>query len=124
MDTQRVIARTIEILGGRENAKQVTDAEFAGIQERWSQDVAVMGRILRAHLFVEHYLNEHLAKANPRLGSVEQAHLTFAQKVTLLNASDAHIRSVLPGIKHLNAIRTDWPIGLVPQLTLQTQRYS
>jgi len=55
-DTDRVIARTIELLGGPERARQVTDAEFGEMVTRWNQDTDVIGRILRSHLYVEHYL--------------------------------------------------------------------
>ena len=97
--------RTIEHLGGREKAWEIINAEFAEVGRRWNQDVVVVGRILRSHLFVEHYLYEHLTKANPRLGSVEKARLSFSQKVALLDAGDPRLREILPGIKHLNTIR-------------------
>lgn len=105
MDTHKVTERTIELLGGRDKAWEIIDAEFAEVGRRWNQDVVAIGRILRSHLFVEHYLNEHLTKANPRLGSVEKARLTFAQKVSLIDADDARLREILPGVKHLNSIR-------------------
>ena len=105
MDTQKIIAHTIELMGGREKAKEITDAEFGEVQRRWNQDITTIGRILRAHLFVEHYLNEHLMRVNPKLGSVEKARLSFAQKTALLNSSDRRLSEVLPGIRHLNAIR-------------------
>jgi hypothetical protein len=105
METQKVTARTIEILGGHEKAWQIMDAEFAEVGRRWNQDLTAIGRILRSHLFVEHYLNEHLTKANPRLGSVQKARLTFAQKLALLDSGDRRLQEILPGVRHLNAIR-------------------
>ncbi|AMO24688.1 hypothetical protein GCM10027034_09770 [Ramlibacter solisilvae] len=105
MDTAKVTARTLEILGGHEKAWEIIDAEFAEVGRRWNQDITVIGRILRSHLFIEHYLNEHITKANPRLGSVEKARLTFAQKIALLDSTDRRLREILPGVKLLNTIR-------------------
>lgn len=57
--------------------------------KRWDQGLDVIGRILRAHLYVEYYLTESLVKANRRLGSVDQARLSFWQKLELLD-QNAH----------------------------------
>ncbi len=104
-DPTRVAERTVELLGGPEKAREITDAEFGEMQRRWDQDVAAIGRILRSHLYVEHYLSEYLERANPRLGSVTKARLTFAQKLELLDTRDPRLAEVLPGIKHLSTIR-------------------
>lgn len=104
-DPKRVIDLTIEILGGIDKAREVTDAEFGEKQRRWNQDVAAIGRILRSHLYVEHYLTEYLEKANPRLGLVSKARLTFAQKLELIDPTDQRLIELLPGIKRLNTIR-------------------
>lgn len=103
-DAEAVAEKTIELLGGRDTAFAVIDAEFGEMRARWNQDVVAIGRILRSHLYVEHYLTEFLEKANPRLGSLADARLTFAQKVHLLNP-DQRLERVVPGIKRLNAIR-------------------
>ena len=104
-DPAEVAKRTVELLGGPGKAREITDAEFGEMRSRWNQDVEAIGRILRSHLYVEHYLTEYLANANPRLGSLAQARLTFAQKVDLLDSHDSRLADVLPGIKHLNTIR-------------------
>lgn len=104
-DTSRVIARTIELLGGPERAREVTDTEFGEMVTRWKQDTDIIGRILRAHLYVEHYLTEFIRHANPRLGSVPEARLTFNQKLTLLDAGSPAIAELKPGIAQLNKIR-------------------
>jgi hypothetical protein len=104
-DSQKVAQRTIELLGGSDNFRDVIDAEFGEMQQRWNQDIVAIGRILRSHLYVEHYLGEYLTKANLRLGPVAQGRLTFAQKLALLDPKDTRLSDVLPGIKHLNKIR-------------------
>lgn len=103
-DAEAVAEKTIDLLGGRDKAFALIQAEFEEMRTRWNQDVIAIGRILRSHLYVEHYLTEFLEKTNPRLGSLADARLTFAQKVNLLNL-DRRLAQVLPGIKRLNTIR-------------------
>lgn len=104
-DTEKVIARTIELLGGPERAREVTDNEFGEMVTRWNQDTEVIGRILRAHLYVEHYLTEFIRHANPRLGSIADARLSFNQKLALLDTRSPAIAELKPGIAQLNKIR-------------------
>lgn len=103
-DAEAVAKKTIDLLGGRDKAFELIHADFEEMRTRWNQDVVAIGRILRSHLYVEHYLTEFLEKANPHLGSIADARLTFAQKVNLLNP-DRRLAQVLPGIKRLNLIR-------------------
>lgn len=103
-DAASVANMTLEVLGGSDKAFALIDKEFGEMNARWNQDVVAIGRILRAHLYVEHYLTEFLEKTNPRLGSLVDARLSFAQKVNLLEPH-ARFRLVVPGIKRLNVIR-------------------
>lgn len=104
-DSKLVAERTVELLGGPEKARELVDAEFGEMRQRWNQDIEAIGRILRSHLYVEHYLTEYIEKTNPRLGSVKNARLTFAQKLDLVDSKDFRLAEVLPGIKRLNSIR-------------------
>lgn len=52
--------RALELMGGRENALASMEAEFDEMKERWNQDTDTIGRILRSHLYLEHYLTEYL----------------------------------------------------------------
>jgi hypothetical protein len=103
-DAAGLAQKTIEVLGGREKAFALIEQEFGEINARWNQDVIAIGRILRAHLYVEHYMTEFLDKANPRLGPVDDARLSFAQKLNLLEPAP-RIQLVVPGIRRLNAVR-------------------
>jgi hypothetical protein len=94
-DSKRVAERTIEILGGPDKFREITNTEFGEMQRRWNQDIDAIGRILRSHLYVEHYLSEYLEKANPRLGSVVKARLSFAQKLKLLDPKDGQVHFLL-----------------------------
>ena len=116
-DHDAIARRAIELLGGKQKFFAEADRELADVNGRWMQNVEVIGRILRAHLFVEHYLGEYLAKANPLLGALGQARVTFAQKVALLDASNHDIALILPGIKRLNQIRNRLAHNLDAQVT-------
>ncbi|WP_188035904.1 hypothetical protein [Pseudomonas sp. EZ-C24] len=104
-DMQRVVERTIYHLGGSERFQQVIDSEFMDMKRRWDLDVTNIGRILRSHLYVEYYLTEHIGKANPRLGDLSAARLTFAQKLSMLDTGDFQLKSLAPGLRQINAVR-------------------
>ena len=69
MDDQRVVSHVINLLGGHDAAFTHFDADLRLLKERWDQDTGTVGRILRAHLFVEHFLTEYLVARNLELGS-------------------------------------------------------
>lgn len=100
-----VFRRSVELMGGREKYIASIEADYHAMKERWNKDVTTFGRILRAHLHVEHYLTEYLQHVNPQLGDLDEARVTFNQKVSLLPAQDSRIDFLQPGIKHLNKIR-------------------
>lgn len=117
LDHGEVVRRAVDLMGGRAAFIKATDDERAEINDRWNQNVTVIGRILRAHLFVEHYLTQYLAKANPRLGSLSEGRITFSQKVALLDRDNPDIQSMLPGIRRLNATRNRLAHSLGTQVT-------
>lgn len=104
-EAQKFAEKVFDAFGGKKEFFEAADAELAEINTRWKQNIEAIGRILRAHLFAEHYLSVYLAHANPRLGSIDEARLTFAQKIRLLDSQNAEVAAVLPGIQRLNAIR-------------------
>jgi hypothetical protein len=104
-DTLKVARRTIELLGGQEKAAEIMMRDFEAMKRRWNQNTDTIGRILRAHLYVEHYLTEYLQNSNPNLGSTEKARLSYSQKVSLLSPNDPQLTDIIEGIKHLNSIR-------------------
>jgi hypothetical protein len=118
----RIVRRAMEIMGGHDAFFKASDEELASINSRWNQNVAEIGRILRAHLFVEHYLTQYVAQANPRLGSLKEARATFAQKVALLDADNPDIAAILPGIKRLNTIRNRLAHNLGDQVSQDDAR--
>ncbi len=102
---ERLIERVIELSGGKDALNEETGKKLAYINEKWSQDVVGIGRILRAHLFVEYFITDYLRAANPNLGKLDDAKLSFSQKVHLIGSSAPDITRLIPGIKRLNAVR-------------------
>jgi hypothetical protein len=69
-----------------------------------SQDHDFLGRVLKCHRVVEHYLNRFLTE-HYRLGAIDEVRLTFNQKAKLLPNSESSATFVKPGIVELNVIR-------------------
>lgn len=123
LDHQKITARAIELMGGQEAFFQAADQELENIHKKWNQNIELIGRILRAHLFVEHYMTEYLAKTNPRLGDLSQARLSFSQKTELLEPSNLDLADIVPGVKRLNSIRNRLAHNLDVQVTQQDAAY-
>lgn len=104
-DPDSVIRHLIDLLGGPDAAFERLDDEFNRTKAVWDQNSQFIGRILRAHLFVEHFLTEYLRTKSPQLGSLDKARLTFAQKISLLDSGEPNINDLLPGIRRLNQVR-------------------
>ncbi len=102
---QQILNRAAELLGGQAEYERLAAEEVNEVQRRWNQDTDAIGRILRAHLFVERFMTENLQRANPALGPVEKARLTFAQKIELLNPSDPDVAAAVSGLRAMNRIR-------------------
>jgi hypothetical protein len=61
-----------------------------------------LGRVLKCHLVVEHYIERFLSAQIPHVG---EARLSFAQKAKLLPKARTAAAFVRPGIIQLNTIR-------------------
>jgi hypothetical protein len=104
-DPRTYAAHLIEALGGHEAARKKLDVQFEYIASRWNQDANLIGRLLRSHLFVEHFLTQYLSARNPNLGDVELARLSFAQKIALADRPNTTEAYLFTGIRHLNRVR-------------------
>lgn len=78
-------------------------------------DLDVVGRILRAHLVVEHFITEEIVRRNPNLGSLREARVTFQQKLFLAGA--AIPQAVRGCVQHVNSLRNKFAHQLDYQLT-------
>ena len=104
-DPAKLAKRVIELHGGHERFFALMAQRFNEFNAVWDQDAGRIGRVLRVHLAVEHFLTEYLAFTNPKLGSLENSQLSFRQKLELLRDDDELIRFLKPGLRRLNAIR-------------------
>jgi len=103
-DPKVVIAKVIELMGGHDAAFEKFDRDYAEVVRVWDQDTDKVGRILRAHLFVEHFLTEYLEARAPEL-EIKNAALTFSKKLALVGIGDPGVAYLLPGIRLVNTIR-------------------
>lgn len=102
----RTVTEMMEKFGGREAFFGRLDKRYAEFTRVWKQDAERMGRILRAHLAVEHFVGMYLCAMNRNLGDVAGARLSYAQKVDLLKAEEnSMVAMILPGLRRLGAIR-------------------
>jgi hypothetical protein len=74
-----------------------------------------LGRVLKCHLIVEHYLNRFLV-AHFGIDNFDDVRLTFAQKAKLLS-DRAAAAFVKPGIVQLNRIRNRFGHSLGAELS-------
>jgi hypothetical protein len=101
----QAVAKLIELHGGHDAFFRALDESHRQFEEAWNQDALAIGRILRAHLVIEHFLTKFIESKNPALGPVADARLTFAQKVELLSAKDPLTVELKGGLKRVNKIR-------------------
>jgi hypothetical protein len=95
------------------------DFEVEDIGRIWQgMDLDTMGRVLRAHLVVEHFMNELLAVEGINLGALKEANLrpTFQQKLDLLYPAKGPLYA---GMYQLNRIRNNFAHRPDHRLTLQ-----
>ncbi|WP_284893594.1 hypothetical protein U0O11_16640 [Cobetia sp. D5] len=119
IDHTEIAKRVIELSGGTQKLNDEMDQKLARINDKWNQDVGAIGRILRAHLFVEHFVTECLVTFNPALGNLEKARLTFAQKLALIENYSPEIEELVVGIRRLNKIRNQLAHNLEAKVTDQ-----
>jgi hypothetical protein len=89
----------------REARRAERRREGEKFQTLWTQDYARAARVLRAHLIVEHFLDEYLSAINPHLGPLGDARLGFAQKLVLLGDHNPMLAMMRPGLQKLNQVR-------------------
>lgn len=104
-DPTIVASKAIEYLGGAKKAFTIIEEEHKHTNSIWNRDTTLIGRILRAHLFVEYFMNRYISKRYRGLGSIDDSRFTFAQKTVLLDRRDRGIAYLIPGIELLNRIR-------------------
>jgi len=112
-----IIEAVFDEYGGRDAFFREAEENIARFNELWEQNLDLIGRVLRAHLVVEHFLTEFIHARNPDLPSLHAAGLTFNQKLKLLPDDAINIKMLKPGIRKLNRIRNRIAHNLALELT-------
>ena len=99
------VDRVIAAHGGAETFFLLIDERIRAFNAVWAQDSEQIGRVLRAHLAVEHFMTDYIRAKNPGLGPLDDVRLTFSQKVSMLPSDDAVVSPLKTGLKRLNRIR-------------------
>ncbi|MDO9319551.1 MAG: hypothetical protein Q7V56_15320 [Gammaproteobacteria bacterium] len=92
--------------------------ENAQLIELLRHDHDSLGRVLKCHLIVEHYLDRFLAEFL-NLQDIVDAKLSFFQKAKLLPNQGSATAFVKPGILKLNSIRNRFGHTLRPDLNME-----
>ena len=119
IDHLKLAQKVIELSGGKDTLNVEMDRKLSLINEKWNQDVDAIGRILRSHLFVEHFLTEYLIALNPNLGDLKDTRLTFSQKLSLVENHSNETKELASGIRRLNTIRNQLAHRLEAKVTDQ-----
>ena len=98
---ERVIEKLRPHMGEIEDRFNMENARFI---ELLQQPHDVLGRLLKCHLIVEHYLERFLSE-HYGLESVSDAKLNFFNKAMLVPTQASSAAFVRPGILKLNSIR-------------------
>jgi hypothetical protein len=81
----------------------------------FSADHNAIGRVLRVHLVIEQYMNEHI-KIEYKIENLEELKLTFGQKVKLLKGGLSAAGFVKQGIQNINSVRNKFSHTLSPKI--------
>ncbi len=98
MQARDFAERVIALAGGVDRLRVIMDAHRREFDDAWDRDTDLIGRLLRAHLCVEHFMTVYLSSTNPRLGSLEEARLSFAQKYAQGGVSEPQRPPTVGGI--------------------------
>lgn len=122
IDHKKIANRVIELSGGKESLNAEMEAKLTAIIKKWNQDVDAIGKILRSHLFVEHFVTECLKAFNPNLSNLQNARLTFMQKLSLVEGYSEETKELSVGIKRLNKVRNQLAHRLEAKVTDQDKK--
>lgn len=87
-------------------------------KELLARDPDPIGRVLKCHLIVEHYLDRFI-ESNYEIEDLDEARLSFYQKAKLLPNSSSAAAFVKPAIVRLNSIRNDFSHDLQADVNVE-----
>lgn len=93
------------------------EAENSHFKTLLRQEHDLLGRLLKCHLMIEHYLERYLV-AHYGIVDLSDAKLTFFQKAKMLPDGNSAVTFVKPGILKLNSIRNRFGHTLEPDLDM------
>ena len=89
--------------------------EIARFDTAFSADHNAIGRVLKVHLVIEQYLNEHI-RAKYKIQNLEELRLSFAQKTLLLKDDLSPAAWVKSAIQNVNTVRNKFSHTLTPKI--------
>lgn len=90
-------------------------AEVDRFDAAFSADHNAIGRVLRVHLVIEQYMNEHI-KSTYKIDNLEELRLSFAQKAKLLKDDHSPAAFVKAAILNVNSVRNKFSHTLTPKI--------
>ncbi|HEV7333646.1 MAG TPA: hypothetical protein VGN63_21610 [Flavisolibacter sp.] len=82
------------------------------IIELFDRRADVLGRVLKCHLIIEHYIDSYLESAFPTITHWKESRLSFSQKMHLIYNEHVSISMYFSAIKELNTIRNQFAHNL------------
>ncbi len=95
--------------------KKEAQAEIDRFDAAFSADHNAIGRVLRVHLVIEQYMNEHI-KTEYKIMNLEELKLSFSQKIKLLKDDLSAAAFVKQGIQNVNSVRNKFSHTLSPKI--------
>jgi hypothetical protein len=89
--------------------------EIERFDAAFSADHNAIGRVLRVHLVIEQYMNEHIKEVY-KIENLEELRLTFGQKAKLLKDGLSAASFVKAGIMNVNSVRNKFSHTLTPKI--------
>jgi hypothetical protein len=89
--------------------------EIARFDAAFSADHNAIGRVLKVHLVIEQYLNEHI-RAKYNIENLEELRLSFNQKTMLLKDDLSPAAWVKSAIQNVNTVRNKFSHTLTPKI--------
>ena len=90
-------------------------AEVDRFDAAFSADHNAIGRVLRVHLVIEQYMNQHI-KLTYKIDNLEELRLSFAQMAKLLKDDLSPAAFVKAAILNVNAVRNKFSHTLTPKI--------
>ncbi|MCP1478185.1 hypothetical protein [Pseudomonas chlororaphis] len=111
-----------EAYGGIENFHLEYISKRKAFDEAWDQDPVVKGRILRSHIFAEHFFNKYLKECLGK-NKAEIDGLNFSGKIDVLARSKSPLKKLLPQIRRFNYVRNKLSHNLKSTVTESDGKY-